>query len=121
MALWASAQGLQFRSGMTGLEFLASARAFAGETTRVRSATLTLGRRIVNQEAVGGDHPADPFMGGEHVYAHTAISPNSINENQIGVTVAYTLLGSSHGSSPGTDQGEAPGLHPTTPARQPRL
>jgi len=37
------------------------------------------------------------------------------------VTVAYTLLGSSHGSSPGTDQGEAPGLHPTTPARQPRL
>ncbi len=60
-------------------------------------------------------------LGLRFIYAHTAISPNSINENQIGVTVAYTLLGSSHGSSPGTDQGEAPGLHPTTPAMQPRL
>lgn len=59
---------------MTGLEFLVAARAFAGEPTRIRAATLTLGRRIVNQEAVGGDHPADPFMGGEQIYAHTAIS-----------------------------------------------
>jgi hypothetical protein len=60
-------------------------------------------------------------LGLRFIYAHTAISPNAINANQIGVTVAYTLLGSSPGSSAGTDQGVAPGLHPTTPARQPRL
>jgi hypothetical protein len=59
---------------MTGLEFLMSARAFAGERTHAPLATLTLGRRIVNREAIDGDAPNRPFTAGEQVYAHTTIS-----------------------------------------------
>jgi hypothetical protein len=59
---------------MTGLEFFAAARAFPGEPAHTRSATLTLGRRIVNREVVGAEHPAVPFMAGEQIYAHTAVS-----------------------------------------------
>jgi hypothetical protein len=63
-------------------------------------------------------------LGLRFIYAHTSISPNDISENQIGVTVAYNLLG--HGSGHGNDQGDAPGvstpqLRPTNPAMQPRL
>lgn len=57
--------------GMTGLEFLMSARAFAGEPTTAPVAALTLGRRIVNREAVDGERP---FVAGEQLYAHSAIA-----------------------------------------------
>ncbi|HZL19526.1 MAG TPA: DUF2914 domain-containing protein [Polyangia bacterium] len=59
---------------MTGLEFLMSARAFAGERFTLPAATLELGRRIVNREAVDGESPESLFTGGEQIYAHTAIS-----------------------------------------------
>jgi len=59
---------------MTGLEFLMSANAFPGERFTLPAATLDLGRRIVNREAVDGPTPASPFRGGENVYAHTTIS-----------------------------------------------
>jgi len=59
---------------MTGLEFLMAARAFVGERSTSRAVDLEIGRRIVNHEAVGGESPEDPFMGGEAVYAHTTIS-----------------------------------------------
>ena len=59
---------------MTGLEFLMSARAFAGERFTSRAATLDLGRRIVNREAIDGESPESPFVAGENIYAHTAIS-----------------------------------------------
>lgn len=59
---------------MTGLEFLMSARAFAGERFTLPAATLQLGRRIVNHEATGGESPESPFEGGEQIYAHTAVS-----------------------------------------------
>lgn len=55
---------------MTGLEFLMSARAFAGERAATPVATLALGRRIVNREVVDGDRP---FAAGEQVYAHVTI------------------------------------------------
>jgi hypothetical protein len=58
---------------MTGLEFLMSARAFAGERFTLPAATLELGRRIVNREAVDGESPESPFTTGEQIYAHTAI------------------------------------------------
>ena len=51
-----------------------TARAFAGEPVDARSATLAVGRRIVNREVVGGETPDAPFTAGESVYAHTAIS-----------------------------------------------
>jgi hypothetical protein len=56
---------------MTGLEFLMSARAFAGEPAARPVATLTLGRRIVNREPVDGERP---FAAGEQLYAHTTIA-----------------------------------------------
>jgi hypothetical protein len=56
---------------MTGLEFLMAARAFAGERAAAPIATLTLGRRIVNREAIDGERP---FAAGEQVYAHTTIA-----------------------------------------------
>ena len=59
---------------MTGLEFLMTARAFPGERLTSPSATMDIGRRIVNREAVGGESPGNPFTAGENVYAHTAIS-----------------------------------------------
>jgi hypothetical protein len=59
---------------MTGLEFIMAARAFAGERFSSKSATLDLGRRIVNREVVGGESPEDPFVNGETIYAYTAIS-----------------------------------------------
>jgi hypothetical protein len=59
---------------MTGLEFLMSARAFAGERFTLPAAALELGRRIVNREAEGGESPESPFTTGEQIYAHTAIS-----------------------------------------------
>jgi hypothetical protein len=61
---------------MTGLQFLMAARAFAGErlSSTGRSASLAVGRRIVNQEAVGGESPDRPFRAGEVVYAHSAVS-----------------------------------------------
>ena len=59
---------------MTGLEFLMSARAFAGEPAHAPEATLTLGRRIVNREPIDGDAPGRPFAAGEQVYAHTTVA-----------------------------------------------
>ncbi len=59
---------------MTGLEFLMSARAFAGERTVEPVATLTLARRIVNREPIDGATPAHPFAAGEQIYAHTTIA-----------------------------------------------
>lgn len=59
---------------MTGLEFLMSARAFAGERFTFPTSTLDLGRRIVNREAVDGETPESPFVAGENIYAHTSIS-----------------------------------------------
>ena len=59
---------------MTGLEFIATARAFAGEPIAAREVTLDVGRRIVNSELAGGATRAVPFSGGEQVYAHTTIS-----------------------------------------------
>jgi Protein of unknown function (DUF2914) len=56
---------------MTGLEFLMSARAFAGERVAVPVATLTLARRIVNREPVNGE---TPFAVGEQVYAHSTVA-----------------------------------------------
>jgi hypothetical protein len=56
---------------MSGLEFLMSARAFAGEPMSAPVATLTLARRIVNREPVDGQRP---FAAGEQVYAHTTIA-----------------------------------------------
>jgi hypothetical protein len=58
---------------MTGLDFLLSARAFAGERQNTPAAHLAIGRRIVNREVVGGEVDA-PFAAGEHVYAHTAVA-----------------------------------------------
>ncbi len=59
---------------MTGLEFLMSARAFAGEPTQAPLATLTLARRIVNRDPIDGPTPDRPFSAGEQVYAHTTIA-----------------------------------------------
>ena len=64
-------------------------------------------------------------LGLRFIYAHTSISPNSVSENQIGVTVAYNLLGP-RGTGHGNDAGDAPGLptpqlRPTNRAMQPRL
>jgi hypothetical protein len=56
---------------MTGLEFLMSARAFAGEPASAPVATLTLGRRIVNREPVDGE---TPFAASEQVYAHVTVA-----------------------------------------------
>ncbi|HXJ21255.1 MAG TPA: DUF2914 domain-containing protein [Polyangia bacterium] len=56
---------------MTGLEFLMSARAFAGEPAAAPVATLTLGRRIVNREPVDGERP---FSAGEQIYAHSTVA-----------------------------------------------
>jgi hypothetical protein len=61
-------------NAMTGLEFLMAARAFAGEQLTSRGASLTIGRRIVNHEAVGRESPEHPFVAGDTVYAHTAVS-----------------------------------------------
>ena len=58
-------------TGMTGLEFLMSARAFAGERVSTPVATLTLARRIVNREPVDGE---TPFAAGEQVYAHSTVA-----------------------------------------------
>jgi hypothetical protein len=59
---------------MSGLEFIMAARAFAGERFSSKSASLDVGRRIVNREVVGGESPEDPFVNGETVYAHSTIS-----------------------------------------------
>jgi hypothetical protein len=59
---------------MTGLEFIMAARSFAGERTVSPSAHLEVGRRIVNHEVLGGPTAQSPFVAGEQVYAHTAIS-----------------------------------------------
>jgi hypothetical protein len=59
---------------MTGLEFIATARAFAGEPIAAREVTLDVGRRIVNSELAGGATAGVPFSAGEQVYAHTTIS-----------------------------------------------
>ena len=59
---------------MTGLEFLMSARAFAGERTHGPVATLTLARRIVNREPIDGATAERPFAASEQVYAHTTIA-----------------------------------------------
>ena len=59
---------------MTGLEFIAAARAFAGEPIAARDATLDVGRRIVNSELAGGATAGVPFSAGEQVYAHPTIS-----------------------------------------------
>jgi hypothetical protein len=56
---------------MTGLEFLMSARAFAGERVAAPLSTLTLARRIVNREPVDGE---TPFGTGEQVYAHSTVA-----------------------------------------------
>lgn len=50
------------------------------------------------------------------IYTHSTISPYAINQNQIGATVAYNLLG---GQAKG--QGEEPELQPTSPIMQRRL
>ena len=59
---------------MSGLEFIMAARAFAGERFSSKTASLEIGRRIVNREVVGGESPDDPFVNGETVYAYTVIS-----------------------------------------------
>lgn len=59
---------------MTGLDFILTARAFAGERQSGRGATMAIGRRIVNHEVVGGETADAPFTAGEHVYAHTAVA-----------------------------------------------
>ncbi|HVT06912.1 MAG TPA: DUF2914 domain-containing protein [Polyangia bacterium] len=59
---------------MTGLEFLMSARAFAGERTQAPLASLTLARRIVNREPIDGPTADRPFVASEWVYAHTTIA-----------------------------------------------
>ena len=52
---------------MTGLEFIATARAFAGEPIAARDAMLDVGRRIVNSELAGGATAGVPFSAGEQV------------------------------------------------------
>ena len=59
---------------MTGLDFILNARAFAGERAAGKSATITVGRRIVNREVVGGESPDSPFRAGEMLYAHSAVA-----------------------------------------------
>lgn len=58
----------------TGLAFLMAARALAAGRATSPGAELAIGRRIVNQEALGGESPDRPFTAGETVYAATAIS-----------------------------------------------
>ena len=59
---------------MTGLEFLLGARAFAGERATSASAAISVGRRIVNREVVGGESPDSPFRAGETIYAHSSVA-----------------------------------------------
>ncbi|HVZ75514.1 MAG TPA: DUF2914 domain-containing protein [Polyangia bacterium] len=59
---------------MSGLEFLMAARAFAGERLSTKSATLAIGRRIVNREVVGRESPQSPFRAGDAIYAHTTVA-----------------------------------------------
>jgi hypothetical protein len=59
---------------MTGLDFLLTARAFAGERQNNRGATMAIGRRIVNHEVVGGETAGAPFTAGEQLYAHTSVA-----------------------------------------------
>ena len=59
---------------MTGLEFLISARAFAGERASAAASVITVGRRIVNREVVGGESPDSPFRAGESLYAHSSVA-----------------------------------------------
>jgi hypothetical protein len=59
---------------MTGLELFMAARAFPGERFTSRTATLEIGRRIVNRELVGAVEPGAALVAGEQVYAHTDVA-----------------------------------------------
>ena len=59
---------------MTGLELFMAARAFPGERFTSRTATLEIGRRIVNRELVGAVEPGTALVAGEHLYAHTDVA-----------------------------------------------
>jgi hypothetical protein len=59
---------------MSGLEFIMAARAFPAERQAARTATLQIGRRIVNHELVGIAGANDAFAPGEQVYAHSDVA-----------------------------------------------
>jgi hypothetical protein len=55
-------------------------------------------------------------FGMRFIYSHSTISPNSVNANQIGVTVAYNLIG--HTAKP-ADNFATPARGPSSPVTQP--
>ena len=59
---------------MTGLEFIMAARAFPGERFALPSATLEIGRRIINRELAAVARAGETFAPGEEVYAHSDVS-----------------------------------------------
>lgn len=59
---------------MTGLEFIMAARAFPGERLAFPSATLEIGRRIINRELAAVARADETFAPGEEVYAHSEVS-----------------------------------------------
>ncbi len=58
---------------MTGLEFILGARAFTGSPA-ARPETITVGRRIVDRQVVGGESPDSPFRAGETIHAHSSVA-----------------------------------------------
>jgi hypothetical protein len=62
---------------MTGLEFLINSTAFASERFTSSPSVITVGRRIVNREVVGGESPDSPFRAGESIYAHSSVAGQS--------------------------------------------
>jgi hypothetical protein len=59
---------------MTATQSIVSAPASPTPAPPVRSVSLAVGRRIVNDDVIGRPQPDDPFLAGETAYAHTKLA-----------------------------------------------
>ena len=60
--------------GMTTTQSIAAPSPSPIPAPPVRSVSLAVGRRIVNDDVIGRPHPDDPFRAGETIYAHTKLA-----------------------------------------------
>jgi DUF2914 family protein len=60
--------------GMTTTQSIASPSPSPITPPPVRSVSLAVGRRIVNDDVIGRPQPDDPFLAGETAYAHTKLA-----------------------------------------------